>query len=69
MDRENYKARYEELHEIFDQLLSAHQQVLIEIGELRTENGILMSIPATLSHLIRYAEPSNPMLRATGFKK
>jgi hypothetical protein len=44
MDRENYKARYEELHEIFDQLLSAHQQVLIEIGELRTENGILKSI-------------------------
>lgn len=44
MDIENYKARYEELHEIFDQLLSAHQQVLIEIGELRTENGILKSI-------------------------
>jgi hypothetical protein len=44
MDKDNYKVRYEELHDIFDQLLFAQQQVLIEIGELRTENGILKSI-------------------------
>lgn len=34
----------EELHGIFDELLFAHQQVLIEVGELRTENEILKSI-------------------------
>jgi len=44
MGQENYKVRYEELHGIFDELLFAHQQVLIEVGELRTENEILKSI-------------------------
>jgi len=44
MGQENYKVRYEELHAIFDELLFAHQQVLIEVGELRTENEILKSV-------------------------
>ncbi|MEG6521065.1 hypothetical protein [Desulfotomaculum sp. 1211_IL3151] len=44
MIRKNYKERYEELYNIFQELLSDHRQVLKSLGELRAENEILMGI-------------------------
>lgn len=44
MKKKNYKERNEELHDIFEQLLSDHQLALERIGELRAENEILKGI-------------------------
>lgn len=42
--KKNYKERYEELYDLFQELLSDHRQVLESLGELRAENEILMGI-------------------------
>ena len=42
--KKNYKDRYEELYDLFQELLSDHRQVLESLGELRAENEILMGI-------------------------
>ncbi|MDO7788789.1 hypothetical protein [Desulforamulus aquiferis] len=44
MKKKNYKERYEELHDLFNELLSGHRLVLESIGELRAENEILKGI-------------------------
>ena len=44
MNKKKYKERYEELHDLFQELLSDHRQVLESLGELRAENEILMGI-------------------------
>jgi hypothetical protein len=44
VNKKNYKERYEELHDLFQELLSDHRQVLERLGELRAENEILMGI-------------------------
>lgn len=44
MNKKNYKERYEELDDLFQELLSDHRQVLERLGELRAENEILMGI-------------------------
>ncbi len=42
--KKNYKERNEELHDLFSELLCAHQVILENIGELRAENEILKGI-------------------------
>ncbi len=44
MKKINYKERNEELHDLFSELLCAHQEILENIGELRAENEILKGI-------------------------
>ena len=44
MKKKNYKERYEELHDLFNQLLSDHRLVFESIGEMRAENEILKGI-------------------------
>lgn len=44
MKKKNYKERYEELYDLFQELLSDHRDVLESLGELRAENEILMGI-------------------------
>lgn len=44
MKKKNYKERYEELHDLFNEFLSDHRLVLERIGELRAENEILKGI-------------------------
>ena len=44
MKKTNYKERYEELYNLFQEFLSAHRQVHESLGELRAENEILMGI-------------------------
>ncbi|MDD5702781.1 MAG: hypothetical protein PHU23_12120 [Dehalococcoidales bacterium] len=44
MKKKNYKERNEELHDLFEKLLSDHRLVLESIGELRAENEILKNI-------------------------
>ena len=44
MRKKNYKERNEELHDLFEKLLSDHRLVLESIGELRAENEILKSM-------------------------
>ena len=44
MNEKNYKERYEELYDLFQELLFDHRQVLERLGELRAENEILMGI-------------------------
>lgn len=40
----NYQERYDELYQLFQELLSDHRQVLEKLGELRAENEILLGI-------------------------
>ncbi len=42
--KKNYRERNEELHDLFSELLCAHQVILENIGELRAENEILKGI-------------------------
>ena len=44
MKKNTYKERHEELHDLFSELLCAHQETLESIGELRAENEILKGI-------------------------
>lgn len=44
MKKKNYKERNEELHDLYDELLSAHREILENVGELRAENEILKGI-------------------------
>lgn len=44
MNKKNYKERYEELYDLFQELLCDHRQALESLGELRAENEILMGI-------------------------
>ncbi|MBS4022084.1 MAG: hypothetical protein KGZ79_06645 [Dethiobacter sp.] len=44
MKMKNYKERNEELHELFSELLCAHQVTLKNMGELQAENEILKGI-------------------------
>jgi len=44
LKKKNYEELNEELHDLFSELLCAHQVILENIGELRTENEILKGI-------------------------
>ncbi len=44
MKKKNYKERNEELHDLFSELLCAHQVILENLGELQAENEILKGV-------------------------
>jgi cobalamin biosynthesis Co2+ chelatase CbiK len=41
MERNDYKIRYEELTRVFDEFMASYNQILIEKGQLQTENDLL----------------------------
>ncbi len=52
----NYKERNEELHDLFSELLCAHQVILENIGELRAENEIFKGMSLRMCRRIAHPQ-------------
>lgn len=44
MKNPDFKVRYDELYNLYNELFSAHQEILIEIGALKIKNEVLKNL-------------------------